>query len=1571
MKIRRKLFLPVVVCCGLMFSIVVSGGLAAQIPIFEDPSYSFEERAADLVARLTPAQKGTQMISSAPAIPANQLGGGALNVPATMGISQYQWWSEALHGYARGTGSTNAVSYPQNLSVASTWNRELYYRQASMIADEIRELTRKVESGSNAGNALDLTFYSPTINMQRDPRWGRNEESYSEDPFLMAAMASQFVLGMEGKYQDGSPIDEKGRLKTVTTLKHYTANNSERNRLDGGADNVDLRALREYYTAPYRDVIKTADVASVMTAYSTLNGEPCTMSSYLLDTLLRQTWGFNGYITSDCDSVSTIARHKYVNPHTGAVLTPVEQLAQAMAHGTDLECSGGYSSNVGTYASRITAMLAEAPATDKGVFTEHQVDISLHRLFTARMKLGEFDRDLPFTIEAQARIDAYKEANPESDLYWQTPERLALAEEVATEAVVVLQNSNNLLPLNISDKASFKVAIVGEWQVNTYLGLYSSQQNNLTNHVNIQQGITDALKSQNENVEFTYITENNLTDDHIAAIASADVAIVVAGTGHSYSAEDRDRTTIALPDNQAELISQVGRLNANTIVVLETCGPVQVSTFQNDVDAILWSSYGGMRKGVGFGRIIAGFANPSGKLTSTWHINVNDTGESDLAEITDYNLYKTAGSPGRTYMYFDEEVSYPFGYGLSFTEYTYSNIKVMKNGVETTSFDANDTITVIFDVENTGSVAGQEVVQLYAAQPDVPAELQRPIKRLKAFDKIALEPGEKKTVALDVKIADLAYYSEEDDRYLVDTGVYEIQIGASSADIRLTSLIEVSGALRVVPTVLAAKPVQEGDAGKGIEERLIFEKGKIVHPQLTVAMNDESLYGYIIANQKSPIISKHSVSYPEGMTFTFESNRPEVVAVNGDQIITVAPGVATITATATYNGESVSTDFVVYVASTSYVDGILVDGELIPDFRDTTLNYQVELASGDPIPQIDAVSDNEDLIITVTQADHVPGVATIESYNTYSGETLIYRVGFGMVPEPTRFADGLDAAMAAGWAFINGNENVECSEKGLTIIAEQGAFGTEIPPKNIFAQPALGDWVIQTKVELSERISENGQQAGLIVYDDDQNYITYALERVTRFSWWGAISSNVLRVNCVAAGYASEIGSVNMETDSIYLQIVKQGNVYSFRYSENGEDWSAFADRANINLALSQIGMWANKGLEATIDFTATFDGIDVFEVAELYPRLAEISIDGETLGNFEPDQFAYNFEITEEATNVPVIDATPAHEHHLVTIEQLAKPAGQAVIKVASGAEAVTYTVNYNYAPVSDYFADGTISERWEILKEDTSAYRLVPGMGIEMPTQAGDIYSTGGSWHNVFVMPAMGNWEVVAKVFYPHKPKANYQQAMLLVWQGEDNYIRLNCQQEALRIEPGVELNGAFGGHGLSQAFAEASEDGTVTIYFRIEKSGLTYHAAFSQDGLNYTSLGTVENIDFANPKIGLFAAQNSSAEPMHVYWEYLTLTSYNGVVQRTYAEMLQDAVQNVLEYIVKEIPPEIRDDIEIAVPHGYSVVFSSSDPGVIASDGSVTPQDKRVDLTVTVSDGVRSATSEVISVKVLPLS
>ena len=300
-------------------------------PIYEDASgeYSFAERAADLVARMSVSQKGSQMISSpAPAISASDMGGGALNTTATKDLPSYYWWNEGLHGYNRidngasaknNVGPANSVSYPQSLTVGSTWNPELYYQEALQVSDEIRERT---DINTQTGNAKDLNFYSPTINLQRDPRWGRNEEAYSEDVYLTSVMGAQYVLGLEGKDQDGNLLDPDGYYKVHSTIKHYVANNSEKNRLNGGAVS-DLNALRNYYVQPYRNIIKSTDVTSVMTAYSTFNGEPCSFSSYLMDTLLRQTFGLSGYITSDCDSVGTMTRHNYVNPHTGAPLSSV------------------------------------------------------------------------------------------------------------------------------------------------------------------------------------------------------------------------------------------------------------------------------------------------------------------------------------------------------------------------------------------------------------------------------------------------------------------------------------------------------------------------------------------------------------------------------------------------------------------------------------------------------------------------------------------------------------------------------------------------------------------------------------------------------------------------------------------------------------------------------------------------------------------------------------------------------------------------------------------------------------------------------------------------------------------------------------------------------------------------------------------------------------------------------------------------------------------------------------------------------------------------------------------------
>ena len=331
--------IALLVCLVMLLGMLPVVSLAADsaetidptIPIYENPQYSFAERAADLVARMSVEQKGSQTVSDAPAINASALGGGALNTTATKNIPAYQWWSECLHGYSynnsRVGNFSDATSYPQNASIGNTWNPELYYQEAVMISDEIRERSAK---NSQTGNCINLNFYSPTVNMHRDPRWGRNEESYSEDVYLNSKMASAFVKGIEGKDEDGNLLDPDGYKKAIATVKHYVANNSERNRLNGGASSS-LRALREYYTAPYRNVIQEADVTSLMTAYSTFNGEPSSYSSYLMDTLLRQTFGFSGHITSDCDSVATEQRHSYQNPFTGATMTRIWSAPAATA----------------------------------------------------------------------------------------------------------------------------------------------------------------------------------------------------------------------------------------------------------------------------------------------------------------------------------------------------------------------------------------------------------------------------------------------------------------------------------------------------------------------------------------------------------------------------------------------------------------------------------------------------------------------------------------------------------------------------------------------------------------------------------------------------------------------------------------------------------------------------------------------------------------------------------------------------------------------------------------------------------------------------------------------------------------------------------------------------------------------------------------------------------------------------------------------------------------------------------------------------------------------------------------
>jgi len=905
----------------------------SDTPIYLDTSYSFAERAADLVSRMTLEEKASQMISSrAPAIP-------------RLGVREYGWWNEALHGVSRlqlnssGNATTlwNTTSYPIDLSLGATWDPELLYQEATMISDEAREVAPE--------NTYSLDFWSPTINLIRDPRWGRTDESYSEDPFLTASMAAQFVNGMEGRDTDGNLLAEgDGYLKAITTLKHYAANNSEVNRRTGSS-NVDERSLREYYTAAFRQIVEEANVSSVMSSYNEVNGVPASASVYLLDNLLRQTFGFDGYITSDCDSIMDIeTSHHWIPPGETESVDSPSRSAYAMTVGVDLECNAGYQDGK-SYINQVPAAIAAGITTETGLFTENDVDTALVRLFTARMQLGEFDAqlgvDVPWITAARERLAEGTWTNGNDNMaVTETPERLAMAREVAAEALVLLKNDGNVLPIQVPESGEFNVAVLGyfanpnpsnsEYQ---FLGGYSSQQgtNARENHTNPFDGISEAIAAINPDATVTYykgFTDsgsrasqlNNVDPVAVAAAAAADVAIVSVATDSTTANEAGDRANVLLPGAQGSLISQVALANPNTVAVMETIGMVDVRTFEPDVPAMLWSSYNGQQKGAGLADVLLGVNNPSGHLPFTWY-----EGDEQLPSITDYTLRPTEDNPGRTYMYFSDPVSYPFGYGLSYTDFEYSRLRISD-----TRLSANDEFEVKVDVTNTGTVAGDEVVQLYATTPDAAPELERPIKRLIGFEKVSLEPGETKTVSMWIDVPDLAFFNVDEGAYEVDSGRYGIQVSNDAADVVLGKDITVHGSLKAEISNVTVKPTQAGDAEADIPTRVLFDKDVEVIPQITVAMSDDTLYGYIANGE--------SVDLPRGMDVSYSSNRSNIVSVDrrGNIETHRTAGVATITATVKYKGERESVDFIVYVDAQGLLDGISVDGIPIDGFDQGT-----------------------------------------------------------------------------------------------------------------------------------------------------------------------------------------------------------------------------------------------------------------------------------------------------------------------------------------------------------------------------------------------------------------------------------------------------------------------------------------------------------------------------------------------------------------------------------------------------------------------------------------------------------
>ncbi|MCA1982210.1 glycoside hydrolase family 3 C-terminal domain-containing protein [Nocardioides nematodiphilus] len=884
-----------------------SASQASSTPVYLNRSFTPAERAADLVSRMTLAEKAQEMNSSqAPAIP-------------RLGIAAWGWWNESNHGVnastitptGNATTLTNTTSYPSDLSMGSTWDPKLVYREASLIGDEARDTAPQ--------NRFNLDFYAPTVNLSRDPRWGRNDESWSEDPTLTATLASQYVDGLQGQTPAGVlPASANGYYKAIATLKHYAANNSEVNRRNGSSD-MDQRTLREYYTKQFADIVKAAHPGSIMSSYNSINGVPAAASVQLMSDLARDTYGFDGYFTSDCDAVREIQNgHHWQPPTASAPLDQYGRSAYAISAGEDLDCNWGYHDQY-SYGNTVPTAIAQKIKTEVDTFNVGDVDTSVTRLFTARIATGEFDEEsqVPWVRAARQRLGgATWTTSPTNNAITETPERLAQARESAQEGLVLLKNDKvgaaPLLPLDLPQSQPTKVAVVGYFAhpQQLFTGGYSSIQTGAgaANNIDAYTGIKDAIQARNPQAQVDFLpgvtggtTASKLTTVDpatIAAVKGYDAVVVVAGTDYTTASEDHDRTTTALPGAQASMISQVEAANPHTVVYLQTVGSVDVRSFEATSPAILWSSYLGQRQGAAIADVLLGTVNPSGHLPFTWY-----TDDSQLPAITDYAIRPSQSAPGRTYMYYTGTPSFPFGHGLSYGTFRFSDLKVAKGAVR-----ASGTISATATVTNTGTVAGAATPQLYVTTPFASAAAERPVKRLLAFDRVVVKPGQSVRVHFTAPASQLAFLDEKSQTMKVDRGTYGLQLGASSSDVRARASVTVTGRLGSLPATVSVRPVETGDAAADVAQRVAFDAGTRIDPQVTVATDDEALHGYIAKGRSTPL--------PEGMKIRYHSNRRDVVAVEqgGTELRAVGSGVATVTVDATYHGRTVSTSFVVNVA---------------------------------------------------------------------------------------------------------------------------------------------------------------------------------------------------------------------------------------------------------------------------------------------------------------------------------------------------------------------------------------------------------------------------------------------------------------------------------------------------------------------------------------------------------------------------------------------------------------------------------------------------------------------------------
>ena len=675
---------------------------------------SFNKTADSIISLLTIEQKASQMLSTSSSIPEH-------------GIEMYNWWNEALHGVAR---SAKATVFPQAIAMGATFDPELIRNTADAISTEARAMYNIFNKKGMRLEYTGLTFWSPNINIFRDPRWGRGHETYGEDPYLTGKIGKAFVNGLQGNHPK--------YLKVAAGAKHFAVHSGPEAIRHSFNVKVSPQDLNETYLPAFKELIE-ANVEIVMCAYNRLNDKPCCGSKSLLNDLLREDWGFKGHVVSDCGAINDIkSNHNFT-------ISDEESVAYAIKGGVDLNCGSLYN--------------LIPKAIEKGYITEEDLDKSLKRLLMTRLKLG---------ILIKVNDNPYEGLN---ENHINNKNHIKLARDVAAKSIVLLKNKNNILPLSKNINRLF-ITGPNAANVNTLLANYNGLSPNMVTPL---EGITTKVSNGtmirfNEGVGL--ISDNNRMDWSASLAGSSDVTIAIMGISALIEGEEGaaissdangDRNTISLPTNQIEYLRKLRKSAGDKpiVLVIKSGSAIELTEISKYVDAIIYAWYLGEQGGNAIADVIFGDVNPSGKLPITIPKSL-----SHLPYYSDYNM------DNRTYKFTNHKPMYPFGFGLSYSSFDYSDLSLKKKKI-----DIGDSIELNFEVFNNSNIPGEEVVQVYIN--DIEASFRTPNSSLIFFQRIHLNSGEKKKINLLIDDNTMGSYNEKGVKE-IEPGNFKIFVGGSS-----------------------------------------------------------------------------------------------------------------------------------------------------------------------------------------------------------------------------------------------------------------------------------------------------------------------------------------------------------------------------------------------------------------------------------------------------------------------------------------------------------------------------------------------------------------------------------------------------------------------------------------------------------------------------------------------------------------------------------------------------------------------------------------------------------------------